>query len=490
MASKLSPATPRSKLQRGSGLETDRTPPSGKTSSGMFGDNSPKAQKRTPVSRGTELNQVQEELAKTKEQLALMEKSKANLLQDLARSKRQVEDLTAKLQDVAESSKKERMRAEEMEHASFTAAEDWQVEVEAMREQYEAAILELEANKQTMDSLKHELIMSVEAKNEAVRLAGEAMNAAESTAKRVEDLSAELLAARRSIVAVDSASTKSDEVKDDVSSPEEDIAGATAPCDESAQESAALLLAAKEAELSKALQEANSARSELEGLKRDLAWAQESQTQLLDLSSTLELFQTELKISKDAEMKSELQLHSLSSDLDRAINELADSKEVERSLKSQLTEMSAALVRIKLELADAKQAEEEASVAARNACANYDKASAVIEKARESESATLASLAKVSTELEEAQEKLSRVALEGAMVVTFLETVKAELGRSQAEIATLEKKEASASLKAETLSLELAKVTEAHQGEAKLLNERVTNANAAMESLRLESETV
>ncbi|MCO5604308.1 hypothetical protein L7F22_058473 [Adiantum nelumboides] len=283
MASKLSPATPRPKLQRGSNGDGERISPATKTgAASMLGDNSPKAtrsprsfstEKKTPVSRGAELQQVQEELSRTKEQLALVEKSKSNLLQDLARSKRQLEDLNSKLQDANEISKHDRLRTDEMEHTSFKAVEDWQSELEVMRKQYEAAVLDLQTNKQAMENLKHELFVCIEAKDEAVRLAGEAMNAAESTAKRVEEMSVELLAAKGSSFIADSAPAKVGESTANAFPTPQGLAEITARCDGSTEESTSLLTT-KEAERYTSAQEVCHLRSEVESLKQELSLAQ------------------------------------------------------------------------------------------------------------------------------------------------------------------------------------------------------------------------
>ncbi|KAI5071079.1 hypothetical protein GOP47_0013330 [Adiantum capillus-veneris] len=312
MASKLSPATPRPKVQRGSNADGERISPATKTgAANMLGDNSPKAtrsprsfstEKKTLVSRGAELQQVQDELSRTKEQLALMEKSKSNLLQDLARSKRQLEDLNSKLQDANEISKKDKLRAEEMEHASFKAAEDWEAELEIMRKQYEAAVLDLQTNKQAMENLKHELFVCIEAKDEAVRLAGEAMNAAERTAKRAEEMSVELLAAKGSSVMADSATARVDELIINPNSATEGLSEITATCSGST-EKLKTLLADKEIEHQASLQEVCHLRSEVESLKQELFLAQK----LVREQTDLDKIKQEVAAAKEAELQNALQ---------------------------------------------------------------------------------------------------------------------------------------------------------------------------------------
>ncbi|KAH7439099.1 hypothetical protein KP509_04G045100 [Ceratopteris richardii] len=158
-----------------------------------------------------------------------------------------------------------------MEHTSFTGAEDWQAELEATKKQYEAALLDLQLNKQAVENLKHELFLCIEAKDEAVRLAGEAMNAAESTAKRVEEMSAELIAAKGSTFETEVSSASFEELIVDLPSLG-GVVEADTICNNKKMK-AATLLAAKETELENSFQEARTLRCEVESLKRELALA-------------------------------------------------------------------------------------------------------------------------------------------------------------------------------------------------------------------------
>lgn len=443
MASKLSPATPRAKYQRVTVLETDTTPTAAKPGSSMFADHGPKStierrsprpfstEKRVTASRGAELQQAQEELSKTKELLALAEKSKSYLVQDLARSKRHVEDLMAKLHQAYEASKSERLRAHEMEQASFTAAEDWQVELEAMKQQYEEAVEELQTNKQAMETLKHELIVCVEAKEEAVRLAGEAMNAAELTAKRVEELSSQLVATKGSPVTLDPASSRMEELMNELAITQQGLAEACAAREKFSQDGAAML-ASKEAELKKLADAVSSATAEIEALKQALALARQSEVQLTDFDSTLE------------------------------------------NLKS--------------ELAAAKEAEQKVSVVVANNLAAAERAKLEMEKARKAESIALASLANMSADLEETQQNLFKATIEGAAFVTSLEFLKTELQRSQLHIIALEESETSANAKVAALNTQLTEHLEIYQTDLMDHRERESAANAEIESLKADLE--
>lgn len=444
MASKLFPATPRPKAPKSAGLDlVGKTLPTAKHGTGTLEESMPKPmperrsprpaniEKKTAPSRGVELHQVQEDLAKTKEQLGLLEKSKSNLMQDLARAKRNVEELTAKLNEVNKASKRDKLRAEEMEHASFAAAEDCQAELDAMKQKYDVALLELQTNKQAMESLKHELIVCVEAKDEAVRLAGEAMNAAESTARRVEELSAELFTTKGSPLSVDSATTKIDELMDEFSLTRQSFLETDTFPERIALEGEALLTTNK-AGLKEMIMSATSASAEIEAVKRDLAEAKHSEMQLKGRTSTLEALQNELAAAEQAEHNALDTVLATKADIERA--------ELER------------------------------------------------QKARSAESDALALVAKVSTQLEEAQEKLVKVTLEGAALVSFLESLKAELERSQQDVMEMRSRETDANLKAAELNACLVENKETNQAEIMMLKERETSAHAAVESLKIELE--
>ena len=427
-------------------------------------------QKRTPIGRGAELHHVQEELLKTKEQLALLEKSKSNVLQDLARSKGLVEDLTAKLQvfNEAFSITKDCQHAEEREFSSL----------EVMKRQYERVMQDLQEKKQAMESLKHELIVCVEAKDEAVRLAGEALNAAESTQIRLEELSAELIATRGSLAGA--TSSEMDDLMADLECDGDDNPTFIARSDSDPKlevqlkdrndmtEGLQLELASVKSEASSKLRtgvlEASITRSETEVSKQDLAFAQVFESQLKDawlalqemkvelysgkgsssmnsetenavhepknLRSELEILknelisarnceiqlrkakyqveklQFELSVLKEAESGSEYKLINLNSILEQLRSDLADSNEVEKMSKSIVSKLSGA--------DDTEQGEySSATHEAANADGEKDKGT--------KESTALPSaLAVLTSQLEEAEESLVKMMVEGAVFVSFL----------------------------------------------------------------------
>ena len=149
-------------------------------------------QKKTP-SLSRHGQGTQEDILKTKEKLVLSEKSNHYLKKEVAEYKKQVENLTSELQNAIEGSRRDRLHAEEIEKATQSLAGLCQGELEAMKKQY---VLDLQKYQFEMEELKRELHIYVEEKNEAVRLASEAMNVAESRVeKRAENISAEALVA-------------------------------------------------------------------------------------------------------------------------------------------------------------------------------------------------------------------------------------------------------------------------------------------------------
>ncbi|XP_077244817.1 WEB family protein At5g16730, chloroplastic-like [Tasmannia lanceolata] len=220
---KTSPATPRvSKLAKGTAksesnspsplqnprLSIDRSPRSV--------DSKPAVDRRSPkistppdkrVVKGSELQAqldlVQEDLKKTKEQLTSVQKEKAKVFEELREAKRLADEANEKLNEAMvaqkraeESSEIEKFRADELEQAGIEAnqkrEEEWQKEIEAIRSQHAVDVTALLSTTQELQRIKHELSMTSDAKNAALSHADDAMKIAEINAEKVEFLSAEL----------------------------------------------------------------------------------------------------------------------------------------------------------------------------------------------------------------------------------------------------------------------------------------------------------
>ncbi|XP_021899648.1 putative WEB family protein At1g65010, chloroplastic, partial [Carica papaya] len=222
---KSSPATPRvSKLSRGvTKSETDS--PSSLQNSRLSVERSPRSINSKPtitrspkvatppekpqarVAKSSELqaqlSQLQEDLKKTKEQIALIEKEKEKALDELRDAQKVSEDANEKLREALvaqkraeEDSEIEKFRAVEMEQAGIEAAqkkeEEWRKELESIRNQHALDVAALLSTTQELQRVKQELAMTSDAKDQALSHADDATKIAEMHAEKVEILSSEL----------------------------------------------------------------------------------------------------------------------------------------------------------------------------------------------------------------------------------------------------------------------------------------------------------
>ncbi|KAF2289087.1 hypothetical protein GH714_027966 [Hevea brasiliensis] len=223
---KASPATPRvSKLSRG-GTKSEPDSPASLQSSRLSIDRSPRSvtskptidrrstkvtpppeKPQTRVVKGSELQAqlslVQEDLKKAKEQIGLIEKEKAQAIDELKQAQKAAEEANEKLQEALvaqkraeENSEIEKFRAVELEQAGIEAVqkkeEEWQKELEAVRNQHALDVAAFLSTTQELQKVKQELAMITDAKNQALNHADDATKIAEIHADKVEILSAEL----------------------------------------------------------------------------------------------------------------------------------------------------------------------------------------------------------------------------------------------------------------------------------------------------------
>ncbi|XVF42883.1 hypothetical protein PTKIN_Ptkin01aG0401400 [Pterospermum kingtungense] len=226
---KVSPATPRvaSKVSRGlakaepespSSLQSirhsvDRSPRSSLNLKPIIDRKSPKVatppeKPQTRLGKGSELqaqfNLAQEDLKKAREQISLIEKEKEQAIEELKEAQKAAEEANEKLREALvaqkraeESSEIEKFRAVELEQAGIEAVqkkdEEWQKEIESVRNQHALDVAALLSATQELQRVKQELAMTFDAKNQALNHADEATKIAEIHAEKVEILSAELV---------------------------------------------------------------------------------------------------------------------------------------------------------------------------------------------------------------------------------------------------------------------------------------------------------
>lgn len=133
----------------------------------------------------------------------MVEKEKAKAIDELKEAQKVAEETNEKLREALvaqkraeESSEIEKFRAVELEQAGIEAAqkkeEEWQKEIESVRNQHAVDVAALLSTTQELQRLKHELAMTCDAKNQAMSHADDATKIAEIQAEKAEILSAEL----------------------------------------------------------------------------------------------------------------------------------------------------------------------------------------------------------------------------------------------------------------------------------------------------------
>ncbi|XP_058085341.1 WEB family protein At3g02930, chloroplastic-like isoform X2 [Magnolia sinica] len=150
-----------------------------------------------------QLGQVQEDLKMARDRLASVEKEKARALSELKEAKRLADNANEKLSEALvaqkraeESSEIEKFRADELEQVGIEAAqkreEEWQKELDAIRNQHAVDVTALLSTTQELQRAKQELAMTSDAKKTALSHADDAMKIAEMNAEKVELLTGEL----------------------------------------------------------------------------------------------------------------------------------------------------------------------------------------------------------------------------------------------------------------------------------------------------------
>ncbi|GMH29522.1 hypothetical protein Nepgr_031365 [Nepenthes gracilis] len=151
-----------------------------------------------------QLTVAQEDLKKAKEKLVLVEKEKAQAIDELKEVKKSADEANEKLQEALvaqkraeESSEIDKFRATEIEQAGIENAQkkeqEWKKELEAVRNHNALDVTALLSTTQELQRFKQELAMMMDAKNQALSHADDATKIAEFHAEKVEILSAEVV---------------------------------------------------------------------------------------------------------------------------------------------------------------------------------------------------------------------------------------------------------------------------------------------------------
>ncbi|KAF8404645.1 hypothetical protein HHK36_009533 [Tetracentron sinense] len=147
------------------------------------------------------MGQLQEELKKTKEQLAAMEEEKDQVLDELQEMKKVAQEANMRLSEALSaqtrgSSEIEKSRVNELERASIESAKKrdqvWQLKLEAVQKQHASDVEAISSAAQELNLVRQNLASALKAKDAALKEAEDVRNVTEANAKKVADLSVEL----------------------------------------------------------------------------------------------------------------------------------------------------------------------------------------------------------------------------------------------------------------------------------------------------------
>ncbi|XP_027067314.2 WEB family protein At3g02930, chloroplastic-like isoform X1 [Coffea arabica] len=505
--SKVSPATPKvSKLSSRGGVTKSATDsPSRLQSTRISVDLSPRSVaskptvERKPTKLGTppdkkptasptptrilkpselqaELNIVQEDLKKAKEKLVSLEKEKSQALEELKEAKSLADEANEKLSEALvaqrraeEDSEIEKFRAVEMEQAGIEAAqkkeEEWQKELEAVRNQHALDVSALLSATQELQRVKQELAMTSDAKNQALSHADDATKIAEIHAGKVEILSGEvvrlksLLDSRMEIEADENAKLVA-ELKLEIETLRQELKNAKSYEEILAEKEASLeqlnveLEAAKMAESyahclmdewKKKVEELELQTEETKRLERSASESLESVMKQLEGSNDL-LHDAESEI---ASLKEKVGLIEISNrrqkaDYEESERHLQMAKEEASNLENKVESLTAELEAVKEEKTQALNNEKLAASSVQTLLEEKNKLINELENSRDEEEKSkkamesLASaLHEVSSEAREAKEKLLSVQGEHENYETQIEDLKLALKETNEKYKTL-----------------------------------------------------
>ncbi|KAE8656134.1 WEB family protein [Hibiscus syriacus] len=328
--SKVSPATPKvaSKVIRGpsksepdspSPLQStrhsiERSPRSSLNSKPTVDRRSPKVataheKLQTRVGKGSELqaqlNSVVEDLKKAKEQISSIEKEKAQVIDELKEAQKAVEEANERLREAVvaqkraeESSEIEKFRAVELEQAGIEAAltkeEEWQKEIESVRNQHALDVAALLSTTQELQRVKQELAMACDAKNQALDHADDATKIAEIHAEKMEILSAELVQLK------------------------------------------SLIDSKREVEANENMEMVFKHKAEIESLKEELEKAKANEEKLMEKEALVEQLNIELEAARMAESYARNVMEEWKNKVDELEMQIEEAKKLERSASESL----------------------------------------------------------------------------------------------------------------------------------------------------------
>lgn len=381
----------------------------------------------------------------------MAESEKVHAVNELKEAQKLADEANEKLREslVAQKQAKddleiEKFRAVEMEQAGIELSqkkEEWQKEVEAVRNQHALDVASLLSKSQELQKVKQELAMTSDAKNRALEHADDATKIAEIQAEKVEILSTELVRMKASL-----------------DSTLEMEAGASSE---------------KVLKLS----------SEIDSLKRELKNAQcykeklvESEKKVSMLSSTIDSLKQELEDAQSYREKlveREEKVSMLSSEVDSLDQELKNAL----VYKEKLVEREASIEQLDVELASARKEESHTRRVADELRQRVEELEKRVEEANQLERSASESLNSIKKQLQGSNDSLNVAEAEIASLREKVGLLELSLGQHKGDIEESEHRLATAKAEAS----EMANMAESLKSELEMVEgEKIRALNNEM----------
>ncbi|XP_010252811.1 PREDICTED: WEB family protein At5g55860-like [Nelumbo nucifera] len=347
------------------------------------------------LAKETQLHLAQKEVSRLNRQLQNAENTKVQALSELEEAKQTVQDLTDKIKAVKESKESiikatdaARNQAKKLEEVNSIGLEPangaWKQDLDSTREQYTAAITELDAAKQELRKICQDFKALMEAKVAAFQQVAEAGYAVETNKEKAGELSREIAAVQESLGHVKIAIVQAQQDREN-NLAEKDAQGQSYKTAlEEAEKKLLSLRKEFNPEPTRNLQAKLAETAvEIEALEKEIEDARAS-----DLDSvktvTLELDDAKDALQKVAEEESSLQslVESLKLELETIKKEHSDLKEKEAETESVAGNLHAKLQKSKNELEAALALESKAKGASDELISTLQQLTAEAENAR------------------------------------------------------------------------------------------------------------
>ncbi|KAI4389705.1 hypothetical protein MLD38_001905 [Melastoma candidum] len=413
------------------------------------------------LAKESQLHLAQKELDRLKQQVKNAETTKAQVVEELERAKRAVEDLTLKLHTVSQSrelaikqieiAKDKAKHLEETNSGGYSTSNGTlKPDLESFRKQYSRLSIELDSAKHELNKVRQESNAVMESKLAAFRTVEEANEAIKGNFERADDLSKEISVTKDSI----------EEVKLGILHSQQEQAKIFAEKAIQRQSCKAAL----EVYAKKLLVLKNEFDPEL---------ATKLEAQLAEATNEI----GSLKEQMGRERASNLEVvKSVTFELDESKSLLMKIAEEETSLRSMVESLKEELEKVKKEHSELKEKEAETESIVGNLHVKLRKSRSELEACLDEES-------KARGASEEMLATLQQLSLESKMAHREAEDMKskAEERKKEAEAARAVLMEAESSLRTALEEAEAAKAAEASAlGQIKSLSERTTTARASM----------